>query len=152
MLVVTTGQIPGYRTEAVLGEVVGAGHFFLRMIDQTLTDAIYRCREDATKAMWQQATARGGNAVVGFHVDVQLSDRALIGLAVGTAVSVTPLAEGEDGATPQSIEDAKQPKPTQPPPVQQPQYMPSPGYPMPNQQGWAPPGGYPPPGAYGYPR
>ncbi len=149
MLVVTTSQIPGYRTEAVLGEVVGAGHLFLRMIDQTLTDAVHRCREEATKSMWQQATQRGANAVIGYQVSVQLSERALIGLAVGTAVSVTPLAEGEDGATPQSIEDAKQPQPMQGPAQQQ--FGPPPGYPVPNPQGWGP-GGYPPPGGFGYPR
>lgn len=108
MLVVTVHEIPGYRIEAVLGEVVGVNLARAEAMGDSSVLLIHRAREQATHEMWLQATQRGGNAVVGFGLQVVREERAFHVITVGTAVSVVPLAEGEPEATPQSIQDAEQ--------------------------------------------
>lgn len=163
MLVVTMSHIPGYRIEAVLGDVVGAGR---ETLPGEVVDLMYRSREQATRAMWQQAKQRGANAVVGFNLDgFSLDGRSFGTYASGTAVWVAPIAEGEQGATPQSIEDARQraaagaaqramPPAGQPSPAMpmgQAMAYPPAGIAHPGPPGWGPPQGNPMPG-YGPPR
>lgn len=180
MLVVTMPEIPGYRIEAVLGEVVGAG----MTTPGPQLERMYRARTEATGIMWQLARQRGANAVVGFSLTpIVDATTVLCCYAVGTAVWVAPIPEGEPGATPQSIEDAKQRAESQQPsdawqsspgasqplgqpspfvpqagpmpgPYPQPSPMPGPmpGYPQqPPAPGYAPPAQWgPPPGQPGH--
>ena len=165
MLVVTISQIPGYRIEAVLGEVFGVGSQQQGRPNMGQAEMVYLAREQAVRMMVQQAQQRAANAVIGHSIDVFHSDRFGAGVtAIGTAVQVVLVGEGEQGATPQSIQDAKTPDEQLPPPVSgpmgqqpgQPQAYPSQqGYPsqsgpsyaqpgQPAQQGWGPqyPQGY----------
>src|SRR5690606_33271226 len=84
---------------------------------------------------------RGANAVIGMRFDTGDIAQAFSEVcAYGTAVVVTPLEEGEEGATKQSIEQAKNPQPA-PAPVDQPM-QPGGQASFPQQQ--------PPPPAAGY--
>ncbi|WP_341729746.1 heavy metal-binding domain-containing protein [Brooklawnia sp.] len=110
MLVITMSQIPGYRIEAVLGEVFGVGNQPQVRPDMGPAEMVYLSREQAVRMMVQQAGQRAANAVIGYSIDISQSDRlGACVTAIGTAVSAVPIEEGEDGATPQSIEDAKIP-------------------------------------------
>ncbi len=147
MLVVTTAEITGYRIDAVLGDVIGYGYAYQMGMSPQPIELMMRSRDQAVQGMWMQATQRGANAVVG-HQLLAMGEGAIRVYAIGTAVAVVPIAQGQPGATPQSIEDARQrdnsqrnnaqPMPgqyTQPPQVQfgpQPgvQSMPSAGYPQ----------------------
>ncbi|WP_432559322.1 YbjQ family protein [Granulicoccus sp. GXG6511] len=118
MLIVTTNGIPGYRIEAVLGEVMGmtvrsanlgsniaAG---LRSLGggemPELTKVVYDSRNEVMSRMWGECVRRGGNAVVGMVFDTSDLGKSFTEVcAYGTAVVVTPIPEGEPGATPQSI-------------------------------------------------
>lgn len=146
MLVVTTSEIPGYRIEAVLGDVIGYGYGYQMTPGVQPLETMMRARDQAIQGMWMLATQRGANAVVG-HQLVATGDAGERVFALGTAVAVVPIPQGQPGATPQSAEDARQrensqsranaqPMPgqySQPPPAQygQPpaQSMPSAGYP-----------------------
>ena len=58
--------------------------------------------------MWEQATQRGANAIIGCRFDTgEIAAQFSEVCCYGTAVAVVPIAEGEPGATPQSIADAK---------------------------------------------
>lgn len=149
MLVVTVPQIPGYRIEAVLGEVVGVALAQAGSMNDSSSALIHRGRELATHEMWQQTTARGGNAVVGFSLQLEREDRSFHVVAVGTAVSVVPLGADEDGATPQSIEDEKQRASAGPQDSRQ-SGPPAGQGPRPQPSAIPPPAG-PPPGPYGQP-
>lgn len=118
MLIVTTNGIPGYRIEAVLGEVMGmtvrsaalgsnitAG---LRSLGggelPELTKVVYESRNEVMSRMWGECSRRGGNAIIGMRFDTgELGKGFTEVCAYGTAVVVTPIGENEPGATPQSI-------------------------------------------------
>lgn len=118
MLIVTTNGIPGYRIEAVLGQVMGmtvrsanlgsniaAG---LRSFGggelPELTKVVYESRNEVMSRTWSECVRRGGNAIVGMRFDTgELGKNLTEVCAYGTAVVVTPIAEGEPGATSQSI-------------------------------------------------
>ncbi len=122
MLIVTTNDLPGYRIDAVLGEVMGMtvrsaniGANFVasfRAIGggevNEYTQLVYESRQQVMDRMWQQCVQRGGNAIITMRFDTgDIAAQFSEVCAYGTAVVVTPLAEGEPGATPQSIQDAR---------------------------------------------
>ncbi len=133
MLIVTTNDIPGYRVEAVLGEVMGMtvraaniGANFVasfRAIGggevNEYTKLVYDSRQQVMQRMWEQATQRGANAIIGCRFDTgEIAAQFSEVCCYGTAVVVVPIPEGEPGATPQSISDARGRQQAQP---QQPQ-------------------------------
>jgi len=123
MLVVTTKDIPGYKIEAVIGEVMGltartmnfsAGlNASFRAMSSggeipELTQLAYDSRNQVIDRMWQQCVQRGGNAVVRMRfitssVTTSMSEVC----AYGTAVVVRPLAADEPGSTTQSAVQAQ---------------------------------------------
>jgi uncharacterized protein YbjQ (UPF0145 family) len=123
MLIVTTNEIPGYRVEAVLGEVMGmtvraanigaslvAG---LRAIGggevHEYTKLVYESRQQVMERLWTEAVNRGGNAIVGFRFDTGDIGEAFTEICgYGTAVVVHPIPAGEPGSTPQSAADGSQ--------------------------------------------
>lgn len=125
MIVVTTNDVPGYRIDAVLGEVMGMtvrsaniGQNFVAGFRamgggevKEYTQLVYASREEVMARMSQEAQRRGANAVVGMRFDTGDIAQAFSEVcAYGTAVVVSPLGEGEDGATKQSVEQARQPQ------------------------------------------
>ncbi len=145
MLVVTTNDIPGYKVEAVLGEVMGmtvrsasfAKNFTagFRAIGggeiPEYTRTVFESREQVMGRMIEQAQQRGANAVIGMRFDTgDIASTFTEVCAYGTAVVIAPIPEGQPGATQQSISQLSQ--------QQQPQQQPAQGYP---QQQSAP--GYP---------
>lgn len=123
MLIVTTNDIPGYRIDAVLGEVMGMtvrsaniGANFVAGIRalgggevNEHTKLVYESRQQVMERMWNQATERGANAIVACRFDTgDIAAQFSEVCCYGTAVVAVPLAEGEPGATPQSINHAKQ--------------------------------------------
>ncbi|GAB3708564.1 YbjQ family protein [Mariniluteicoccus flavus] len=120
MLIVTSNGVPGHRVEAVLGTVIGTS---IRSTDlggalrglgggdrDELDHTSRVSRHEALDAVWRECQRRGANAVVALKFDTaEIGGRATEVCAYGTAVVVTPLAEGEPGATPQSIAIAAQP-------------------------------------------
>lgn len=122
MLIVTTNDIPGYRVEAVFGEVMGMtvrsaniGANFVasfRAIGggevNEYTQLVYDSRQQVMQRMWEQATQRGANAILACRFDTgEIAAQFSEVCCYGTAVFVVPISEGQDGATPQSIADAK---------------------------------------------
>lgn len=122
MLIVTTNDIPGYRVEAVLGEVMGMtvrsaniGANFVasfRAIGggevNEYTQLVYESRQQVMQRMWEQAIQRGANAIIGCRFDTgEIAAQFSEVCCYGTAVVVAPIPEGEPGATPQSIADAR---------------------------------------------
>lgn len=114
MLIVTTNGIPGYRVEAVLGAVMGmtvrgsslsAGLRGLADGESAdFTKLVYDARSEALNRLWGECVRRGGTAVVALHFDTgEVGSNNTEFCAYGTAVVVTPIPEGEPGATPQSI-------------------------------------------------
>jgi uncharacterized protein YbjQ (UPF0145 family) len=121
MLIVTSNDIPGYRIDAVLGEVMGMtvrsaniGANFVASFraigggeGNEYTNLVYESRQQVMARMWQEAVNRGGNAIVAMRFDNGEIGQAFTEVcAYGTAVVVTPLGEGQPGATPQSAADA----------------------------------------------
>ena len=118
MLIVTSNDIPGYRIEAVLGEVMGMtvrsaniGANFVASfraigggeVDE-YTRLVYDSRQQVMQRMWQDAVGRGANAITAMRFDTGSIGQAFTEVcAYGTAVFAIPLAEGEPGATGQSI-------------------------------------------------
>jgi len=136
MLIVTSNDIPGYRIDAVLGEVMGmtvrsaniganfvAGFRALGggEIDE-YTKIVYDSRNQVMQRMWDQCVQRGGNAIVAMRFDTDSIGQNFTEVcAYGTAVVVHPIATAADGGTPQSIAQAQAPGQTQAPmPVQAP--------------------------------
>lgn len=124
MIIVTTNEVAGYATEAVLGEVMGMtvrsanfGANFTASFRSIgggevteYTQLVYESRNEVMNRMWAEAQRRGGNAIIGMRFDTGDIGQAFTEIcAYGTAVVVRPLAEGEPGATPQSIHQAGQP-------------------------------------------
>ncbi len=133
MLIVTTNDIPGYRIEAVLGEVMGmtvrAANIGQNLVASfrsigggevdEYTKLVYDSRQQVMQRMWQDATSRGANAIVGMRFDTGDIAQAFSEVcAYGTAVVVEPIADGRPGATKQSAsvvsQQAQQPQ-QQPP-------------------------------------
>ncbi|GAA3589736.1 heavy metal-binding domain-containing protein [Klugiella xanthotipulae] len=123
MMIVTTNDIPGYRIESVLGEVMGltvrtrdAGSRFVagfRAIGggelPELTKSLYEGRQEVMQRMVAEALNRGANAVVATRFDTSAMDQLGTEVcAVGTAVIIRPLAVGEPGSTQQSEAHAAQ--------------------------------------------
>lgn len=114
MLIVTSNGIPGYRVEAVLGAVMGmtvrgstisAGLRGLAGGESVdFTKLVYEARSEVLNRMWGECVRRGGNAVVALRFDTgEVGSNCTEFCAYGTAIVVTPIPEGEPGATPQSI-------------------------------------------------
>lgn len=122
MLIVTTNDVPGYRIEAVLGEVMGmtvrSANIGANLVASLraigggevneYTKLVYESRQQVMERMWLQATERGANAIVAMRFDTGDIAQAFTEVcAYGTAVVVTPIPEGQPGATPQSAHDAR---------------------------------------------
>ncbi len=117
MLVVTSNDIPGYRIEAVLGEVMGmtvrsaniganivAGFRAIGggEVDE-FTRLVYESRQQVMQRMWQDAVSRGANAITAMRFDTGSIGQTFTEVcAYGTAVIVEPIADGQPGATKQS--------------------------------------------------
>lgn len=121
MIVVTTDTIPGFRIEAVLGEVFGLavrsanwgdnmgtpfrGLSLEEMPD--FTNARYQHRLEVLERLRSEARRVGGNAVVGVTFDALVTPSGLSEVSVvGTAVVVRPIPAGEPGSTSQSAAEA----------------------------------------------
>ncbi|MDR1214766.1 MAG: YbjQ family protein [Propionibacteriaceae bacterium] len=122
MLIVTTNDIPGYRVDAVLGEVMGMtvrsanlGANFVASFRalgggevNEYTTLVYESRNQVMERMWEQAVQRGANAIVGMRFDTGDIGQSFSEVcAYGTAVVVVPLAQGEPGSTTQSASQAQ---------------------------------------------
>lgn len=123
MLVVTSNDIPGYRVVAVLGEVMGmtvrsaniganivAGFRSLGGGEVTeYTKLVYDSRQEVMNRMWQEAVARGGNAIVAMRFDTgDIAQSFSEVCAYGTAIIVEPIPAGQPGSTDQSAQQAAQ--------------------------------------------
>lgn len=122
MIVVTSNEIPGYRVQAVLGEVMGLtvratniGASFtagFRSIGggeiPEYTKIMYESRHEVMRRMTEEATQRGANAIVAMRFDTDAIGQFSEVCAYGTAVIVEPIAGGEPGATGQSAQIAAQ--------------------------------------------
>ena len=122
MLIVTSNDIPGYRVDAVLGEVMGmtvrsaniganlvAGLRSLGGGEVTeYTKLVYDSRQQVMERMWADAIARGANAVIAMRFDTgDIAQSFSEVCAYGTAVVVSPIPDGQPGATAQSAADAQ---------------------------------------------
>jgi uncharacterized protein YbjQ (UPF0145 family) len=118
MLIVTSNEIPGYRIDAVFGEVMGLtvrsrniGAQFTASFRSLgggelpeMTKALYDSRHEVMARMVQEAETKGANAVVAMRFDTsEMGQNWTEVCAYGTAVYAIPLAEGQPGATGQSI-------------------------------------------------
>ena len=120
MIVVTTNDIPGYRVNAVLGEVMGltvrstniggtlvAG---LRSIGggeiTEFTKIMYESRAEVMHRMVVEAEQRGANAILMFRFDNGAIGQFSEVCAYGTAAVVEPIPAGEPGSTRQSAQQA----------------------------------------------
>ncbi len=117
MLIVTTDAIPGFEVERVFGEVFGVITQFVKTGFRLApsgneeipeyTQAGYALRNEALSRMWQQAQRLGANAIVGSRLESRTPVDGIVEIcAFGTAVAVRALAQGEEGATDQSIRAA----------------------------------------------
>ncbi|MGO1317685.1 MAG: YbjQ family protein [Cellulomonadaceae bacterium] len=122
VFIVTTNDVPGYRIDAVLGEVMGVtvrsrnwGQNFsssLRSLSggelPEYTQNAYESRQEVTTRMVAETQAKGGNAIVGARFESSSIGEVWTELcAYGTAVVVTPIPEGAPGATQQSAAHAR---------------------------------------------
>lgn len=123
MLIVTTNDIPGFRVETVLGEVMGmtvrSANFGANFTASfralgggevtEYTKLVYESRNEVMSRMWQEAVKRGANAILACRFDTgDIAQTFTEICAYGTAVVVRPLAQGEPGATQQSIAESSQ--------------------------------------------
>ncbi|GAB3920348.1 hypothetical protein GCM10011575_44370 [Microlunatus endophyticus] len=123
MIIVTTNDIPGYRIDAVLGEVMGMtvrsaniGANFIAGFRSMgggeiheFTKIVYESRNEVMNRMWADAQQRGANAIVGMRFDTGEIGQSFTEIcAYGTAVVVRPIPSGEDGSTVQSAQQAAQ--------------------------------------------
>jgi len=136
MLIVTSNDIPGYRIDAVLGEVMGMtvrsaniGSNFVAGFRSLgggeipeYTQIVYDSRNQVMQRMWDQCVQRGGNAIVAMRFDTDSIGQSFTEVcAYGTAVVIHPIASAADGGTPQSVAAAQAPVQAQAPmPVQAP--------------------------------
>ncbi len=106
MLIVTMNEIPGYRIIKVHGDVFGlivrARNVFSNMGAQLMTvvggevggytKLLVDSRNQARERMWQEARARGANAVIAMRFDCNEIGEIMSEVAAyGTAVTVEPL-------------------------------------------------------------
>ncbi|NTW40913.1 MAG: YbjQ family protein [Cellulomonadaceae bacterium] len=120
MIVVTTNDIPGYRVQAVLGEVMGLtvrstniGANFtagFRAIGggeiPEYTKIMYESRAEVMRRMVHEAEQRGANAITAMRFDTDSINQFSEVCAYGTAVIVEAIPAGEPGATGQSAQQA----------------------------------------------
>jgi uncharacterized protein YbjQ (UPF0145 family) len=105
-LCVTTNDIPGYRIDAVYGEVFGLTVRSRNAFSQMgaglksmfggelkgMTKALMDSRNDVMQRMIQEAINRGGNAIVGMRFDTsEMGDVWTEICAYGTAVTISRL-------------------------------------------------------------
>jgi uncharacterized protein YbjQ (UPF0145 family) len=106
VLVVTTNDVPGYRVDAVLGEVFGLtvrsrnafsqmGAGFKSMFGGELrgmTKALVDSRNDVMSRMIDEARAKGANAVIAMRFDTsEMGETWTEICAYGTAARISPL-------------------------------------------------------------
>lgn len=118
MIIVTTNDLPGYKIDAVFGEVMGltvrsrhVGAQFTASFRSLgggelpeMTKALYESRQEVVARMVTEAEAKGANAIVAARFDTsEMGQNWTEVCAYGTAVFAIPLAEGQPGATGQSI-------------------------------------------------
>jgi uncharacterized protein YbjQ (UPF0145 family) len=118
MLIVTTNDIPGYRIDAVLGEVMGltvrSAHIGANFVAglrslgggeiTEYTKLVYDSRNQVMQRMWEQAVQRGANAITGMRFDTgDIGQTFTEVCAYGTAVVVSPWPENDPRATAQSL-------------------------------------------------
>lgn len=123
MIIVTTNDIPGYQVTAVMGEVMGVtvrsrniGAQFtagLRSLAggelPEMTRNLLESRGEVMNRLVGEAEARGANAILAARFDASsMGDTWTEICAYGTAVVVAPIPESHPGATPQSIQHARQ--------------------------------------------
>lgn len=126
MIIVTSNDIPGYRIDAVFGEVMGLtvrsrniGANFTASFRALgggelpeMTQALYESRHEVMNRMVGEAQQKGANAVVALRFDTsEMGQNWTEVCAYGTAVYVIPLAAGEPGATGQSAYLTQNPSP-----------------------------------------
>lgn len=143
-------DIPGYKIDAVLGEVMGMtvrsaniGANFIAGFKSLgggeiseYTNLVYDSRNQVMQRMWEQCVQRGGNAIIGMRFDTGDIGQSFSEVcAYGTAVVMHPIGTEEEGGTPQSIAQANAPaggqagQPEYPGAPSQPQPQPPPGFP-----------------------
>ncbi len=118
MLIVTSNDIPGHRIDAVFGEVMGltvrsrdiggqvaAGFRSLAGGElRELTQVLYDSRQEVMARMVAEAEHRGANAIVAMRFETSHMANSWSEIcSYGTAVFAVPLADGEPGATAQSL-------------------------------------------------
>ncbi|GAB2529174.1 YbjQ family protein [Paramicrobacterium agarici] len=117
MIIVTSNDIPGYRIEAVFGEVMGLtvrardiGSQFTAGFRSLgggelpeMTRMLYESRSEVMNRMVAEAQQRQANAIVAMRFDSsELGTTWTEVCAYGTAVYAVPIPAGEEGSTPQS--------------------------------------------------
>ncbi|WP_394941355.1 YbjQ family protein [Psychromicrobium sp. YIM B11713] len=141
MIIVTSNDVPGYKIDAIFGEVMGltvrarniganitAGFRSLGGGElPEMTKALYESRHEVMNRMVNEAQQKGANAIIAMRFDTSEMGQTWTEVcAYGTAAFVIPLAAGEPGATGQSAYLARNPQtpvqpqaPQMPPNVQQ---------------------------------
>ncbi|RHA38998.1 YbjQ family protein [Cellulomonas rhizosphaerae] len=118
MIVVTTNDLPGYRIQAVLGEVMGItvrstnfGTSFTAGIRSIgggeipeYTSIVTQSRHEVMHRMVTEAQTRGANAIIAMRFDTNSIGQFAEVCAYGTAVIAEPIPGGEPGATGQSAQ------------------------------------------------
>ncbi|MET4002752.1 MULTISPECIES: YbjQ family protein [Arthrobacter] len=118
MIIVTTNDLPGYKIDAVFGEVMGltvrsrhVGAQFTASFRSLgggelpeMTKALYESRQEVVARMVTEAQQKGANAIVATRFDTSEMGGTWTEVCVyGTAVFAIPLGAGEPGATGQSV-------------------------------------------------
>lgn len=108
MLAVTTNDIPGWEIERVCGEVFGLtvrsrnafsqmGAGFKSLLGGELrgmTKALVDSRNEVMNRMFEEARARGGNAIIGMRFDTsEMGDTWTEICAYGTAIVAIPITD-----------------------------------------------------------
>jgi uncharacterized protein YbjQ (UPF0145 family) len=120
VIVVTTNDVPGYRVQAILGEVMGltvrstnVGANFtagFRAIGggeiPEYTKIMYESRHEVMRRMIAEAEQRGANAIIMMRFDSGAIGQFSEMCAYGTAAVVEPIPAGQPGSTPQSAQQA----------------------------------------------
>ncbi|GAA4656643.1 YbjQ family protein [Arthrobacter cryoconiti] len=125
MIIVTTNDLPGYKIDAIFGEVMGltvrSRHIGAQFTASfralgggelpEMTKALYESRQEVVARMVAEGQAKGANAIIAARFDTsEMGGNWTEVCAYGTAVYAIPLAEGESGATGQSAYLAANPQ------------------------------------------
>lgn len=125
MIVVTSNDVPGYKIDAVFGEVMGLtvrarniGANFTASFRALgggelpeMTKALYESRNEVMNRMVNEAQQRGANAIIAMRFDTSEMGQTWTEVcAYGTAAYVVPIPEGQPGSTGQSAYIAKNPE------------------------------------------